>query len=770
MTSPDELLRELIHTFRAEAAEHLQSLNMALLALEVRPEETQRQRLVKEAFRVAHSLKGAARAVGFDQVEKLAHGMENVLQHARDAQQYLEPAACDMLYEALDAVQHILDGQTPAMEALLERLQGVSELPEGPRLAPPAGPSMAVQPAPRTLTQTARVVISSVEVAAVAAESSTPAPRTATMTLEEAAVSARASGEESIRVTISKLDALMAQVGELLVSRMNAEQRSAEIQALRGHLEAWPRLWREISTLLPLLEGSAGQQLADRLSRYQQQFASANSDIARFDQRLHHDTLRLGVIASQLQESVRHVRMVPFETLVPLLQRTVRDAAHREYKQAALVVEGGAIELDKKVLETIKDPLIHLVGNAVSHGIETPEVRAATGKPPEGRIALVLQQRGAEVRISVRDDGGGFDLHRLRQASAQHAGFVLDEYASTSEIIEIAFQPGVSTAGNVTSLSGRGIGLDIVRQRVESLQGRIEVESTPGEGTTIDLLVPVSLTITRALLVQAGAERYMLPLLSVEKIVRVQERFTVQGQEMLRLDERTLPLLPLAGLLERPSAAGRASAGLAVIMAVAEQRIALQVDDVLTEQELAVKPLGWPLLRVRNVAGAALLADGTPVIVLNAADLLRAARAARRSAQPAAPRPAQTGRRTAHLLVVDDSITTRTLEKSILESAGYTVSTAADGEQALLRLKEAPIDLVVSDVEMPNMDGIALTRALRAQEATRDLPLILVTALETREDRERGMLAGANAYIVKRGFDQAELLRTVEKLVFIEGR
>jgi two-component system chemotaxis sensor kinase CheA len=667
-----------------------------------------------------------------------------------------------MLYEALDAVQHILDGQTPAMEALLERLQGVSELSEGPRLAPPAGPSMAVQPAPRALTQTTRVVISSVEVAAVAAESSTPAPRTATMTLEEAAVSARASGEESIRVTISKLDALMAQVGELLVSRMNAEQRSAEIQALRGHLEAWPRLWREISTLLPLLEGSAGQQLADRLSRYQQQFASANSDIARFDQRLHHDTLRLGVIASQLQESVRHVRMVPFETLVPLLQRTVRDAAHREYKQAALVVEGGAIELDKKVLETIKDPLIHLVGNAVSHGIETPEVRAVTGKPPEGRIALVLQQRGAEVRISVRDDGGGFDLHRLRQASAQHAGFALDEYASTSEIIEIAFQPGVSTAGNVTSLSGRGIGLDIVRQRVESLQGRIEVESTPGEGTTIDLLVPVSLTITRALLVQAGAERYMLPLLSVEKIV--------QGQEMLRLDERTLPLLPLVGLLERPAAPDHAGAGLAVIMAVAEQRIALQVDDVLTEQELAVKPLGWPLLRVHNVAGAALLADGTPVIVLNAADLLRAARAARRSAQLAAPRPAQTGRRTAHLLVVDDSITTRTLEKSILESAGYTVSTAADGEQALLRLKEAPIDLVVSDVEMPNMDGIALTRALRAQEATRDLPLILVTALETREDRERGMLAGANAYIVKRGFDQAELLRTVEKLVFIEGR
>ena len=277
----------------------------------------------------------------------------------------------------------------------------------------------------------------------------------------------------------------------------------------------------------------------------------------------------------------------------------------------------------------------------------------------------------------------------------------------------------------------------------------------------------MTLAISRGLLVQVGEERYVLPLLSVLKIIEPRQTFTVEGHTMVTVDGSTLPLVSLANLLERPGITQSGPHALAVIMAVAEQRLALLVDDVLTEQELAVKALGKPLHRVRNIAGAALMGDGKPVVILNAADLVRSAKGAHRQTIIQSHETLQE-KANPHILVVDDSITTRTLETNILETAGFDVTTATDGKEALLRLKEQRIDLVVSDVEMPNLDGISLTRQLRENIEYKDLPIILVTSLESQHDRERGMLAGANAYIVKRGFDQAELLKTIQQLVFVE--
>jgi two-component system chemotaxis sensor kinase CheA len=309
----------------------------------------------------------------------------------------------------------------------------------------------------------------------------------------------------------------------------------------------------------------------------------------------------------------------------------------------------------------------------------------------------------------------------------------------------------------------------VVRQQLEAVQGHISVDSLPGEGATIHLFVPTTLTMSRGLLVQVGDERYVLPLHSILKIIEPQQTFTVAGQTMITVEDVPLPLVPLASLLERRISETPPRKPLVVIMAVAEQRLALLVDDVLTEQELAVKPLGKPLQRVRNVAGTALMGDGRPVVILNAADMVRAAKGVRRHAIAVIEEPTETQEKVpVRILVVDDSITTRTLEKNILETAGYEVITATDGEQALQRLNEYPIDLVVSDVEMPVMDGITLTRRLRDTAQFKDLPLILVTSLESQDDRERGMVAGADAYIVKRGFDQAELLKTVQRLIFIE--
>ena len=524
MSKQDDLIRELLQTFQAEAAEHLQTLNLSLLALEVRPEEARRHELVQEAFRAAHSLKGAARAVGLDQIEQLAHAMENVLEKARDQRTHLPATTYDGLYDVLDAIGHVLEGQTVAVEPLVESLSAstaAAPSPESePEMTPAAEPvaeatievADAIAPAENLANdmkngkskpkkaaaqpQPAPVIQEEIAVqpapmeppappahVAPPAPAAQPAPAAETGQQEEpVAVTHAVANEETIRVAIAKLDNLMAQVGELLVSRMNAEQRTTEMQAIRYQFAGWPKVWREVKTLLPQIDGDGGKRLSEVLTRYQDQFQSTTQDVNHFDQRLRQDTLRLGIIASQLQDNVRHVRMVPFETIVPGLQRAVRDAARSEGKQVNFKVEGGEVELDKKVLENLKDPLLHMLRNAVGHGIELPEVRKKLGKPADGRVTLSLHQRGAEVRISVGDDGKGFDLGGLRRASTEKASYTPDERASDDDIIGLAFLPGVTTTHEVTALSGRGIGLDVVRQRLESLQGRIEVDSVPGKG------------------------------------------------------------------------------------------------------------------------------------------------------------------------------------------------------------------------------------------------------------------------------------------------
>jgi two-component system, chemotaxis family, sensor kinase CheA len=310
--------------------------------------------------------------------------------------------------------------------------------------------------------------------------------------------------------------------------------------------------------------------------------------------------------------------------------------------------------------------------------------------------------------------------------------------------------------------------LDVVRRCLEAIQGRILVDSLPGKGSRIQLLVPTSVTMTHGLLVRTGSEHYMLPLLSVEKIIDLcaDAIFTIEGRTAIRLDGKPLPLASLSAVLGRTEADRRHADKLpAVIVCVAEQRVALLVDEVVTEQELAVLPLGKLLRRVRNVTGAALLGSGRPVIVLNTADLVKLAKSTDGKRLPFIRQDDAELKPPPPILVVDDSITTRTLEKNILEAAGFQVFTAVDGLGALRQLGEHPIELIVADIQMPEMDGFELTRQLRESANYRNLPIILVTSLDSREDRERGLMAGADAYIVKRGFDQAELLATIQKLL-----
>lgn len=738
MAHKDEaLLKELMKSFQAEAADHLQLLNQSLLELEREPAQEQQKTLIQDAFRSAHSLKGAARAVSMKPVESLAHAMETLLQLARDDGFSLTPDVCDVFYDTLDVIAQLVDGAQVQTDDLLNRLHVLSG-EAAPTEATPARPAPA---------------------------SPAEAPPASTADADAAVSEATGSVDETIRVNVGKLDDLMAQVSELLVARISAEHRLSNAQDVRHHLVSLTKGLREVSALAGRAQNGQGREMMEAIERQMDLVARLNQAFHVLDSGLYQDALRLGVAADGLQEQIRRMRMVPFQTLMLSLERAVRDAARSEGKQVVLRHTGMQVELDKRVLEQLKDPLMHLLRNAVGHGIEAADERASRGKPPEGQVSLAVYQRGSEVRIVVQDDGRGFDMARLRDAAQRHGTATADD-AAQNEIIGLAFLPGVSTSASVTALSGRGVGLDVVRRQLEMVQGRIAVDNRPGEGVTFTLTVPTTLAMTRVLIVALADEQYALPLLSVEKIIRAAQTTVIGGRPMIKLDGVTLPLVALSAILGEGEAVANDSP-MVVVMGVADQRIGLVIDDVITEQELAVKALQKPLTRIRNVSGTALLGNGDPIIVLNPVDMIRAAEQA---AMPIAQFSSSTASDDAEdavvqVLVVDDSITTRTLEKNILEAAGYVVLTATDGVQAIERLRQAEVDIIVSDIQMPNMDGITLTRTIRESDEFRHLPLILVTSLESREDREQGMRAGADAYIVKRGFDQAELLATIRQLL-----
>lgn len=713
----DDLMQQLLRTFREEADEHLQAINTALLRYERSPEADEQQQMIRTAFRAAHSLKGAARAVSMTEVQTLAHALETVFQHVRDHQRALNSVECDRLYEAVDLLRLILKGDTQPVDGLADILHQI------------VGESAAeVRPG-----------------AALPAESPGDSATAA---------------DETIRVSLRKLDDLMVEAGEMLVLRISANARMDEIRSINHQLANWSKAWAELRTLLTRHEQATMLEPYLALADSMQTVIEAMS---RLEHTTYRDTMRMEVVSGNLQDKVRHIRMIPFNTHRLMLERMVRDVARAEDKQVRFEIVGEHTEMDKKVLELLKDPLTHLLNNAVAHGIEAPDEREATGKPREGLIRISVQQRGSEITIRVTDDGRGFDIQRIQAAYEARYG----EAPATDSVINLAFTHGISTHDGISQIAGRGVGLDVVRVRMASVHGRVSVSTEAGKGSSITLTVPTSLAITRTLLLEAAGETYAIPLLTVEKIIHMDRVISIGGRAAVRLDGRTVPLASLAQVLRMNGADANHDQSLAVVLSVGDQTLALAVDDVLTEQELAIKPLTYPLKRVRAITGAALLGGGKPVLVLNPADLLRAYRQTEHASTASVLTANQEAnhRSTVNVLVVDDSITTRTLERNILEAAGYLVVTATDGEEALARLSENDIHVVVSDIEMPRMNGFELTRELRDDDRYQHLPIILVTSLERDEDRQQGMSAGANAYIVKRGFDQGELLDMIEQFI-----
>lgn len=783
---------ELLRIFWEEVGEYLESLNAALLQVEMANGDVTSAASLREMNRVAHSMKGAARAVGLSVIETISHYMEDVFAAAMNNGLSLTPDICDSLYDGLDLIQNVADGEENNKETLSEVLSRLERIVTGNGTGAAGDEDdeedyeaddaddtdddeggVLFAPPPSELD--ARIATPTVEMPAV------PHPVVkAPETLDMQTMVVRPA-EETIRVAVSKLDKLMAEASEMLVARMHAEERQHRVTAIRRLHSKWQRDWRNVRAAYIRLvrrmqdqDAEVAGELATLfkfLENNQRNLTDSNRQLTQLAQVIAQDNMHLSSLADQLQDDIGGMRMMPFETIIGGFQRMVRDLGRDMGKSLQFDVMGAAVEIDKTVLDALKDPLMHLLRNSIDHGIETPLERERSGKPPTGRIDISVEQRGSEIVIKIADDGQGIDPVRVRKAIVRN-GLLSEQEASLlseDETRLYIFHPGLSTSEQVTAISGRGMGMDIVRDRVESLRGRVSLSSAVGQGTTVTLNVPVSLTRIRCILLQIGQEDYAVPSAMVVRMKTLQrsEVFTAEGREMVLINERPMPLVSLGAILDAPTAQNSEAKDHIPVLALsaADRAVAFEVDDLYSETELVLKPLGGELARAPYVSGAALLGSGDVIIVLDANDLVRRASGAalpRRRTNIYQPTATQHRLR---VLVVDDSITTRTLEKNILETAGFDVQVAIDGTEAWAILADEEFDLIISDVEMPNMNGLELTRRIKEHSATKHLPVILLTSLAKPEQREAGLKAGADAYLVKSRFDQGELLETIQAVV-----
>jgi chemotaxis protein histidine kinase CheA len=722
---------ELVATFRAEVEERLASLCEGLLRLEAHPSPRQ---LVAGLFRDAHTVKGSARMLGLGGVVDVAHRAEDLLGALKEGRLTVRKDLVDVLLVSAESISRSLPGAV--------RPVGADEL---------------------------AAVVAALD-SAVAGDDPVTVPRLAT---EDELVDhddSRGRGTDSIRVPTRRVHDLVDVVGEAELDVRRVARQGRELATLAADHARAARTVRE-----SLAGADLDPRLLDalhKLGALGDQLGAASRELLT---RAEDGQARL----ADVRDGAMGLAMVPLRRLVAGFPQLVRElaaprTADDPVKDVALVLTGQDVELDTRVLDAVADALRHLVTNAVDHGCESPAERIQAGKPPQATVTVSARAAGSTVVIEVSDDGRGVDEAALRAVAIARGALPADSALTGAALLQVLFSPGFSTRDEITQTSGRGVGLDVVRTVVEDLSGTIEVRAEPGRGTTFTISLPVTLGVLRCLLARVGTERYALPVSGVVETLGLAtaERHEVAGVTVLARDGRTMPLVDLGRALG-VSGDREPRAAVVVQHGGAGDLLALAVDALEGELEVVVKELGTFLGRLPTVAGATIDGDGTVVLVLDIREI-----AVRQLASGGGQAPISLGapnRRTPadvaspvarpRVLVVEDSVGVRELQRVILEGAGYDVLTAVDGLDGAARLSQDPVDLVVSDVEMPGMDGFTLTRTLRRTRGWEDVPVVIMTSRGDPADQRAGLDAGASAYLLKSEFDQAELIDTVRRLL-----
>jgi len=739
-----ELEDEFRPLFVEEAKGHLQRIASGLLALESAPDD---QAAIDGIFREAHTMKGAAGMVGMMRVSRLAHRLEDLLVELRAGTRRSSPELTDAMLLVLDGMGRLIASpssgdQDASDEAALERLLPTSPVSVAVVESKPAVSPQALTPQPAAMPAAAAIPPARPSLTPTTLEEILPHPTAASTGVPAPQAREGASpqvGRPSPPQPPAPAPAPAAPVPPAQAAHLDRKQPgAATLEVPVARIDELNRLVGEASAAQLRVGHAFGSELhrdPDAVTEYRE----------------------LTKVINQLQEVTERTRMVPVGTLEPILHRTVRDVARAAGKDVRWEVTGEDVEVDRGVLEQLVSPLLHLVRNSVGHGVEMPEVRLAAGKTMQAVVGLHAAQVGSKVVISISDDGAGINVAAVR-ASAAKAG--VDVSALNEEdSLHLIFRSGISTAKVLTEDSGRGVGLDVVATAVAAIHGTVQVVNHPGLGAEFRIVVPITLTVVPCLIVSISGQSFALPLQGIVRMLEAQHVQVVSGRQLAVVDGRAIPVSDLGALLGLPSAEG----GPWVLLGTADSSHAFQVETVLQKRDVVVRGLTGRLRDLESVSGASIEPNGTILLVLDVPNLLtRAASvtiASEATDKPAAPPPQL------NVMVVDDALMVRELQRSILERGGYAVRTASDGAEALGMLAELPADLVVTDVEMPKLDGLQLIKSIRRHPRLANIPVLIVSSHGSDEDHQRGLDAGADAYIVKTSFDEVGLLSAVSRLL-----
>ncbi len=781
MDKKQEFQKRILATFRIEAQENIGVMSSYLIELENKPPDSRKEELFEALYRAAHSLKGASRAVGFAEIGSLCHGFEGVMSAIRDNNIVFNSQVFDVLFQTSDLIEEVLNALEKGIskeldEKIQKQIDNLTLIEAGLEVEINHSENVSAT----LVTESNPTVI--IEKKEPEIKNETSGNNRSGENVYESSTSQHKLADDSIRVSSTKLDVLLMQAEEMLSLKLMANQRTKNLQKNLNDLVLWNKKASEIyssSKSLKLASNSnsgSNSHFEKELSKIIEFFEWSGTQIKNIEKGFS-DILSLAIeenysASSKIEtllDDVKELITIPFSTLLNGFPKMVRDISKDLGKEIKFTVIGDSIEIDRRILEQIRNPLIHILRNSIDYGIETPQERIEKNKSEKGEILFTIEQlENNKVELLISDDGCGIDLEKLEQIYIKNE---IGDDAKTgqidkNELLKYIFRSGVSTSKMVTDLSGRGLGMAITQEAIEQLGGTIRVKTEKGKSTTFIIQLPLSIVTYRGVIIELCGRQFIVPTQKVHSVNRIAatDIKTVGNKATVLIDGEIIPLVNLSEILELNSTQITSEFVQLIVFNIKAKKIGFTIDKVIGEQEVLVKKFNKQLSRVRNISGASILGSGKVVPILNIVDLYKSSLNTTTSVSLVSyDGELETVQKS--ILIVEDSITSRTLLKNILETSGYKVTTAVDGIDGFTKLKEGIFDAVVTDVEMPRMNGFDLTAKIRSDKEFADLPVVLVTSLSKREDREKGIDVGANAYIIKSSFDQSNLLEVLDRLI-----
>ena len=764
----DDFLKELLNDFKIEASEHYQAIIDGLITMEKNKDAKSQQLCIETIFREVHSLKGASRAVNLLEIEKLCMNLENVFNSLKKGEAKLFPPMIDVFYKATDLLSLLLNDVNEDknnqgkynMNQIIKDIEFVYKT------------SLQLKTEPIEIKTSDNII--TIQKPLILDKQENPDEEVfdnPEVVVED--IKKQQKDSKTVRISTVKLNHLLQQSEELISIKSTFEYFSKELQNINFQYALWNKKTNEKNILT--------QQAVFNESEIKESLASDKDFKKKHEDELYQlqkEMIKFQRVAARMVDEllldIKSTLLFPFSSMLGIFPKIVRDLSKEYSKNIEIEITGDNIEIDRRILEEIKDPLIHLIRNCIDHGIENDKERKLKEKSPKGKIEInIVQNIDHKIELHIKDDGAGINKSKIIN-SALKLNIIKPnevEKLSDKEIHALIFSSGISTSPYITDISGRGLGMAIVAEKVSKLGGTIEMETIENKGTTFIITLPQTIATFRGVLVKTAEQYFIIPSVAVEQAIRIQysQIKTVESRKTINYRNETLALATLSDVLKISTINRKKSANeflQLIILHASQKRIAIIVDEILGEQEGIVKDLGLQLSHVNNITGATILGSGKVVPILHPSELIDSASNSNTSLDYSYDNISSTENIVQKsILVAEDSITIRTLLRNFIENAGFKVKTAVDGMEAYNFLQNENFDLLVSDIEMPRMNGFELTAKVRDDKKHSDMPIILVTALETQDDKQRGMEVGANAYIIKSSFESSNLIETIQRLI-----